>query len=119
MKTRPLFFILHPSSFKRGFIMIRRQLLRFAAALAVVGLMALIGQIAPDARAGVLDFVNTMNANSTMVIFFIDKEGDLGASAWTPARYDRLTFGRLVERWNTDIREALQRDPERARALIR
>jgi hypothetical protein len=74
---------------------------------------------APDARAGVLDFVNTMNANSTMVIFFIDKEGDLGASAWTPARYDRLTFGRLVERWNTDIREALQRDPERARALIR
>jgi len=74
---------------------------------------------APEQRAGVLDFVNTMNANSTMVIFFIDKEGDLGASAWSPASYDRLTFGRLIERWNTDIREALQRDPERARALIR
>jgi hypothetical protein len=73
----------------------------------------------PEQRAGVLDFVNTMNANSTMVIFFIDKDGDLGASAWSPARYDRTTFGQLIERWNTDIREALQRDPDRARALIR
>lgn len=74
---------------------------------------------APDKRLEVLELVNTMNANSTTVIFFVDKDGDLGASTWFPGRYDKATFGQLIERWNTDIREALQRDPERSRALLR
>lgn len=74
---------------------------------------------APDRREDVLELVNTMNANSTSVIFFIDKDGDLGASTWFPGRYDKTTFGQVMERWNTDIREALQRDPERSRALLR
>jgi len=74
---------------------------------------------APDKRLEVLEQVNTMNANSTTVIFFVDKDGDLGASTWFPGRYDKATFGQMMERWNTDIREALQRDPERSRALLR
>lgn len=73
----------------------------------------------PEARLGVLELVNTMNANSASVIFFIDGEGDLGASTWFPGRYDMGRFGQTLERWNTDLRDALQRDPERSRALIR
>jgi hypothetical protein len=73
----------------------------------------------PEARLGVLEFVNTMNAHSASVIFFIDGEGDLGASTWFPGRYDKGRFGQTLERWNTDLRDALQRDPERSRALIR
>ncbi|HSJ95517.1 MAG TPA: YbjN domain-containing protein [Myxococcota bacterium] len=74
---------------------------------------------APDKRLEMLELVNTMNANSTTVIFFLDEDGDLGASTWFPSRYDKATFGRILERWNTDIREALQRDPVRSRALLR
>jgi hypothetical protein len=74
---------------------------------------------APERRLGVLELVNTMNANSASVIFFIDGDGDLGASTWFPGRYDKTRFGQIVERWNTDLREALQRDPEASRALIR
>jgi hypothetical protein len=74
---------------------------------------------APERRLEVLELVNTMNANSTSVIFFVDQDGDLGASSWFPGRYDKATFGQMMERWNTDIREALQRDPERSRALLR
>lgn len=73
----------------------------------------------PEARLGVLEFVNTMNANSGSVIFFIDAEGDLGASTWFAGGYDKARFGQTLERWNTDLRDALQRDPERSRALIR
>jgi hypothetical protein len=74
---------------------------------------------APERRLEVLELVNTMNANSTSVIFFVDKDGDLGASTWFPGRYEKAHFGQMLERWNTDIREALQRDPERSRALLR
>jgi hypothetical protein len=74
---------------------------------------------APDKRLSVLELVNTMNANSTTVIFFVDKDGDLGASTWFPGAYDKATFGQMLERWNTDIREAVQRDPEGSRALLR
>ena len=72
----------------------------------------------PERRKDVLELVNEFNANSVLVNFFIDADGDLGASAWFPGRYDKPTFGALVDRWNADIREALQRDPERSKALI-
>ena len=72
----------------------------------------------PERRKDVLELVNEYNQNSVLVNFFIDGDGDLGASAWFPGRYDKATFGALVDRWNADIREALQRDPERSRALI-
>jgi len=74
---------------------------------------------APERRLGVLELVNTMNAHSASVIFFIDGEGDLGASTWFPGGYDRTRFGQILERWNVDLREALQRDPEASKALIR
>ena len=74
---------------------------------------------APARRLEVLELVNTMNANSASVIFFIDPEGDLGASTWFPGGYEKARFGQIIERWNLDLREALQRDPERSRALIR
>lgn len=70
-------------------------------------------------RKDALELVNEFNLNSVLVNFFIDKDGDLGASAWFPARYEKATFGALVERWNSDIQEAFQRDPERTRALLR
>lgn len=73
----------------------------------------------PARRLEVLELVNAMNADSASVIFFIDAEGDLGASTWFPGPYDRARFGQILERWNLDLREALQRDPERSRALIR
>jgi hypothetical protein len=73
----------------------------------------------PAQRAGVLELVNAFNVNSVLVNFFIDADGDLGASAWFPGAYDKTTFGALVDRWNSDIKEALQRDPEKSRALIR
>lgn len=72
----------------------------------------------PENRAGVLDFVNEFNNNSVLVNFYLDKDGDLGASAWYPGPYEKTTFGALVDRWNSDIKEALQRDPERSKALI-
>jgi hypothetical protein len=72
----------------------------------------------PERRKDVLELVNEYNQNSVLVNFFIDGDGDLGASAWFPGRYEKATFGALVDRWNADIREALQRDPERSRALI-
>jgi hypothetical protein len=74
---------------------------------------------APEKRLEVLELVNAMNANSASVIFFIDADGDLGASTWFPGGYEKARFGKIVERWNLDLREALQRDPERSRALIR
>jgi len=74
---------------------------------------------APERRLGVLELVNTMNAHSASVIFFIDDDGDLGASTWFPGGYEKTRFGQIVERWNLDIREALQRDPEASKALIR
>jgi Putative bacterial sensory transduction regulator len=70
-------------------------------------------------RKDTLELVNDFNQNSVLVNFFIDKDGDLGASAWFPGRYEKATFGALVERWNSDIQEAFQRDPERTRALLR
>jgi hypothetical protein len=73
----------------------------------------------PARRLEVLEWVNTMNANSASVIFFVDGDGDLGASTWFAGGYDKTRFGQVVERWNVDLREALQRDAERSRALIR
>lgn len=72
----------------------------------------------PARRKDVLELVNEFNQNSVLVNFFVDADGDLGASAWFPGKYDKPTFGALVDRWNSDIREALQRNPERSRALI-
>ena len=73
----------------------------------------------PENRASVLDLVNTFNENAVLVNFFIDKDGDLGASAWYPGPYQKEVFGALVDRWNSDIKEALQRDPEKSRALLK
>jgi hypothetical protein len=70
-------------------------------------------------RKDTLELVNDFNQNSVLTNFYIDKDGDLGASAWFPGRYEKATFGALVERWNSDIQEAFQRDPERTRALLR
>lgn len=72
----------------------------------------------PAKRAEVLEWVNDLNNHSVLVNFFVDKDGDLGASAWYPGPYEKTTFGALVDRWNSDIKESLQRDPERTRALI-
>jgi hypothetical protein len=73
----------------------------------------------PARRGEILELVNGFNKNSTLVIFFLDADGDLGASAWQPGGYDKATFGALIDRWNIDIREAIQSDPERSRALLR
>jgi hypothetical protein len=73
----------------------------------------------PARRGEILELVNDFNRNSTLVIFFLDSDGDLGVSAWQPGGYDKAAFGALLDRWNIDIREAVQRDPERSRALLR
>lgn len=73
----------------------------------------------PENRESVLELINGFNENSVLVNFFIDKDGDLGASAWYPGPYQKEVFGLLVDRWNSDVKENLQRDPEKSKALLR
>lgn len=73
----------------------------------------------PENRQSVLELINGFNENSVLVNFFIDKDGDLGASAWYPGPYQKEVFGLLVDRWNSDVKENLQRDPEKSKALLR
>lgn len=73
----------------------------------------------PARRQDVLELINDFNLNSVLVNFFFDGDGDLGASAWYPGAYEKATFGALVDRWNSDIKEALQRNPEKSKALLR
>jgi hypothetical protein len=74
---------------------------------------------APAQRQQTLELINDFNVNSVLVNFFLDADGDLGASAWYPGAYEKATFGSLVDRWNSDIKEALQRNPEKSRGLLR
>lgn len=94
-------------------------LLAPAATLFVTFLTTEDAAKAPGRRHQVLELVNSFNNESVLVNFFLDEDGDLGASAWYPGPYDKAIFGALVDRWNSDIKEALQRDPEKSRALIR
>ncbi len=67
----------------------------------------------PYAKAHPAELLATLNRNNsaaTTTTFFVDKDGDLGLSAWYTGGYEKKRFAEFIERWNRDWIDALQRN---------
>lgn len=59
--------------------------------------------IAKRDRAGYLEFINTANANAGISRYYCDKDADFFVEAWYSGDYEKITFSRFLELWDTDF----------------
>jgi len=52
-------------------------------------------------------FLNLMNQGAVVTRFYADDDFDLVMEAWLPGDYEKQTFGRFIEVWDSDTRTSL------------